>query len=230
MLPPRVSFSLPMTLMSKLGRKRNSGYQSLYPARCFSRRYWPIAVRLLDTQGMPPGSPELRVSPFVPTRNGRYLYIGTVDGHLIAVNMQTGKPVWDNEILSEAGGHQGFTGAPIVVKDKVIIGANGGELAGCCGLIFGVDAHTGKVAWEFDTIGGDERSRESWKNDTWKTGGGGGWMPGTYDASTDTVFWGTAPAPDYDWGGANWETDGARPGLNLYTSGVVALDPQFDMG
>ncbi len=146
------------------------------------------------------------------------LYIGTVDGRLIAVDMKTGKPVWDIKLVDVSKGNKGFTGAPLVVKDKVIIGANGGELAGCCGPIFGVDAHSGQKAWEFDTIGGDERSRATWGGDSWKTGGGGGWMTGTYDPSTDTVFWGTAnPAPDYDLA--------KRPGDNLYTSGVVALDP-----
>ncbi len=81
-----------------------------------------------------------------------------------------------------------------------------------------VDAKTGKKVWQFDTIGGDERSLASWGNDSWKTGGGGGWMTGGYDPTTNTVFWGTAnPAPDYD--------IAMRPGDNLYTSGVIALDP-----
>ena len=86
------------------------------------------------------------------------LYIGTVDGRLIAVDMQTGKRVWDTKLNDVAKGAKGFTGAPLVVKDKVIVGSNGGELAGCCGPIFGVDAQTGKKIWQFDTIGGDERS------------------------------------------------------------------------
>jgi PQQ-dependent dehydrogenase (methanol/ethanol family) len=153
------------------------------------------------------------------------LYLGTVDGHVIAIDIKTGKAVWDKEVLTIEKGSKGFTGAPLVVKDKVIIGANGGEYSGCCGPIFALDAQTGTVVWRFDTIGGDERSRASWGNDSWKTGGGGGWMPGTYDANTNTVFWGTAnPAPDYDWGGDKWQSEGARPGENLYTSGVVALD------
>jgi len=146
------------------------------------------------------------------------LYMGTVDGHLIAVDMKTGKPVWDTKLIDLAKGIKGITGAPLVVKDKVIMGSTGGERSGCCGPIFGVDAKTGQKLWEFDVIGGDERSRASWGNDSWKTGGGGGWMTGTYDQNTDTVFWGTSnPAPDYD--------IDHRPGDNLYTSGVVALDP-----
>lgn len=150
------------------------------------------------------------------------LYVGTIDGRVIAVDMKTGKEVW----ASKAIDYQGFTGAPLIVKDKVLIGATGGEYSGCCGPILAYDAKTGNLLWHFDTIGGDERSRASWKNDSWKTGGGGGWMPGNYDPKTNTLFWGTGnPAPDYDWGGDKWQTEGARPGDNLYTSGVIALDP-----
>jgi len=154
------------------------------------------------------------------------LYLATLDGQVVAVDMATGKQAWATAVLSTDKGPKGFTGAPLVVKDKVIVGSNGGELSGCCGPIFAVNASDGKLAWEFDTIGGDERSRASWKNDSWKTGGGGGWMTGTYDPKSNTVFWGTAnPAPDYDWSGDKWETEGPRPGENLYTSGVVAIDP-----
>jgi alcohol dehydrogenase (cytochrome c) len=153
------------------------------------------------------------------------VYVGTVDGRLLAVDMKTGKQVWDTQLMTVEKGNKGFTGAPLVVKDKVVIGSNGGELSGCCGPIFGVDAKTGAKAWQFDTIGGDDRSRNSWGNDSWKIGGGGGWMAGNYDPKTNTVFWGTAnPAPDYDWAGEKWKTDGPRPGENLYSSSVVALD------
>lgn len=154
------------------------------------------------------------------------IYVGTVDGRVIAINAKTGKEVWDTQVVGSEESNKGFTGAPLIVKDKLIIGATGGEYSGCCGPIYGIDARGGKVLWQFDTIGGDERSRASWGNDSWKHGGGGGWMVGGYDTVTDTVYWGTAnPSPDYDWGGANWKTEGARPGENLYTSGVVAIDP-----
>jgi PQQ-dependent dehydrogenase (methanol/ethanol family) len=166
---------------------------------------------------------QAEATPYNPYNRGLAaaygnLYIGTVDGRVLAVDMKTGKQVFDTKLIDVAKGAKGFTGAPLVVKDKLIVGSNGGELAGCCGPIFGVDAHSGAKVWQFDTIGGDKRSLASWGGDSWKTGGGGGWMTGTYDADTDTVFWGTAnPAPDYDLA--------KRPGDNLYTSGVVALDP-----
>ena len=96
----------------------------------------------------------------------------------------------------------------------------------CRGPIFGVDAKTGQKVWEFDTVGGTPEAEKTWGNESWRTGGGGGWMPGTYDAETNTVWWGTAnPAPLYDWSGSDWKTEGARPGDNLYTTSVIALDP-----
>ena len=153
------------------------------------------------------------------------VYMGTTDGRLIALNAKSGEVVWDNEIMSVAKGNKGFTGAPVIVKDMVILGANGGELAGCCGPIYAVDAKSGSVTWQFDTIGGDQRARDSWGNDSWKIGGGGGWMTGSYDPATNTVWWGTAnPAPDYDYIGGDWMNNGPRPGLNLYSSSVVVLD------
>ena len=153
------------------------------------------------------------------------VFIGTVDGRMIALDQKTGQVVWDNMILTVEKGNKGFTGAPVIVKDKVLIGANGGELSGCCGPIFAVNAGTGEVEWQFDTIGGDQRSRDSWQNDSWKIGGGGGSVTGSYDPGTNSVWWGTAnPAPDYDWAGDNWMTEGPRPGTNLYSSSTVVLD------
>jgi alcohol dehydrogenase (cytochrome c) len=154
-----------------------------------------------------------------------HVYVGTVDGRLIAVDMKTGQPVWDTKLVESEKLTVGFTGAPLVVKDKVIIGAQGGEWPGR-GPIFGVDGMTGEKKWEFDTAGGTDEAKQTWGNESWRTGGGGGWMPGAYDPETNTVIWGTAnPAPLYDWAGADWKTSGPRPGENLYTSSVIGLDP-----
>jgi PQQ-dependent dehydrogenase (methanol/ethanol family) len=153
------------------------------------------------------------------------VYVGTVDGRLIAVDMKTGAPVWDTKLIESEKLTVGFTGAPLVVKDKVIIGAQGGEWP-YRGPIFGVDGKTGKKVWEFLTVAGTDEAMQTWGGDSWKTGGGGGWMAGAYDPETNTVIWGTGnPAPLYDWAGSEWKTKGPRPGDNLYTSSVIGLDP-----
>jgi PQQ-dependent dehydrogenase (methanol/ethanol family) len=151
-------------------------------------------------------------------------FVGTVDGRLISLDMKTGKMLWDTKLIDSAKLTVGFTGAPLYAKGMVIIGAQGGEWP-YRGPIFGVDAKTGVKKWEFFTVGGTDDAKKTWGNDTWRTGGGGGWMPGTYNSADNTVWWGTAnPAPLYDWSGKDYMTTGARPGDNLYTSSVIALD------
>ena len=153
------------------------------------------------------------------------VYVGTVDGRLIAIDMKTGKPVWDTKLVNSEKLTVGFTGAPLVVKDTVIIGSQGGEWTSR-GPLFGVDAKTGTKKWEFFTVAGTEEAKKSWGNDSWRTGGGGAWMPGGYDSETNTIWFGTAnPAPLYDWSADKWKTDGPRPGDNLFTTSVIALDP-----
>jgi len=156
------------------------------------------------------------------------IYMGTLDGKLVAINAKTGKLNWETKLINSEKLTVGFTGAPLLVKDKVIIGSQGGEWP-YRGPIFGVDAKTGKEVWSFFTVGGNEDNgdaRKTWGNDSWKTGGGGGWMAGAYDPETNTVWWGTGnPAPLYDWAGDKWKTEGPRPGDNLYTTSVILLDP-----
>lgn len=152
------------------------------------------------------------------------VYVGTMDGRLIAVNMKTGKKVWDTKLIDSEKLTVGFTGAPLAVKDKIIIGAQGGEWP-WRGPIFGVDAQTGEKKWEFFTVAGTPEAKATWGGDSWRTGGGGGWMTGAYDPETNFVWWGTGnPAPLYDWAGPEWKTKGPRPGINLYTTSVIALD------
>src|SRR5215470_12973781 len=123
-------------------------------------------------------------------------------GKLVAVDMNTGKLKWETKLVESEKLTVGFTGAPLLVKDKVIIGSQGGEWP-YRGPIFGVDAKTGQKVWEFYTVAGTPDAEKTWGNESWRTGGGGGWMPGNYDAETNTVWWGTAnPAPLYDWSGA----------------------------
>ncbi len=157
------------------------------------------------------------------------LYMGTLDGKLAAIDMKTGKLNWETKLVNSEKLTVGFTGAPLLVKDKVIIGAQGGEWPDR-GPIFGVNAKTGEKVWEFLTAGGNDGTasdkRDTWGGDSYKTGGGGGWMAGSYDPENDTVWWGTAnPAPLYDWAGDKYMTEGPRPGTNLYTSSVLQLNP-----
>src|SRR5271163_3639931 len=152
------------------------------------------------------------------------VYVGTMDGRLIALDMKSGKLLWDTKLIDSQKLTVGFTGAPLYAKGTVIIGSQGGEWPGR-GPIYGVDAATGKVNWTFKTVGGTDESKKSYGNDSWRTGGGGGWMPGTFEPETNIVYWGTAnPAPLYDWAGDKWKTDGARPGDNLYSTSVLGLD------
>lgn len=157
------------------------------------------------------------------------VYMGTLDGKLVAIDMKSGDLKWEVKLLDSEHLTVGFTGAPLFVKDKVVIGSQGGEWP-YRGPIFGVNAKTGEEVWKFYTVGGNEGTksdaRNTWGNDSWRVGGGGGWMAGGYDADTNTVWWGTGnPAPLYDWSGPDWQTAGARPGANLYTTSVVGLDP-----
>ena len=157
------------------------------------------------------------------------IYMGTLDGKLVAIDMKSGKLNWETKLVDSEKLTVGFTGAPLLVKDKVIIGSQGGEWP-YRGPIFGVDARSGSKVWQFFTVGGNEGTstdkRDTWGGDSWKTGGGGGWMAGSYDPETDTVWWGTGnPAPLYDWAGDKWKTEGPRPGDNLYTSSIILLNP-----
>ena len=151
------------------------------------------------------------------------LYVGTVDGRLFGLDLKTGKQLWETKLINSQKATIGFTGAPLAVKNLVIIGSQGGEWP-VIGSIFAVNADTGAKVWEFNPISDDGKARSTWGNDSWKVGGGGAWQPGTYDPKTNTLWWGTSnPAPLFDWG-SDWEKDGARPGANLYTTSVLALD------
>jgi alcohol dehydrogenase (cytochrome c) len=147
---------------------------------------------------------------------GDTLYMGTIDAHLIAIDAKNGKPLWNVQVARPEAGYA-LTHAPLVVKDKVIVGTAGGEF-GIRGYIAAYDAKTGKEAWRFYTIPGPgEPGHETWQNDAWKTGGGSVWVTGSYDADLNLTYWGIGnPGPD-------WNGD-PRPGDNLYTDSVVALD------
>ena len=111
-----------------------------------------------------------------------------------------------------------MTLAPLVIKDKVMVGVAGGEY-GIRGFIDAYDAKTGELAWRFHTIPGPgEPGHETWENDAWMTGGASAWLTGSYDPDLDLTYWGIGnPGPDLN--------PAQRPGDNLYSDSVVALDP-----
>ena len=145
---------------------------------------------------------------------GDTLFLAAADAHLIAIDAKTGRPIW-NRIVASGFGYS-MTTAPLVIKDKVIVGTAGGEF-GIRGFIAAYDAATGTEAWRFNTVPSPgEPGHETWRSG-WEHGGGSIWVTGSYDAETNLTFWGVGnPGPDY-----NAET---RPGDNLYTCSVVALD------
>jgi alcohol dehydrogenase (cytochrome c) len=147
---------------------------------------------------------------------GDTLFLGTVDAHLIALDAKTGKSIWDTKIAVTSSGYS-ITAAPLIVKDKVLIGVGGGEY-GIRGFIAAYDVHTGKEAWRFHTTAGPgEAGVESWDGDSWKRGGGPIWTHGSFDPETNLTFWGVGNAgPDY--------YGDVRRGDNLYTCSLIALD------
>ncbi|HEV3198741.1 MAG TPA: PQQ-binding-like beta-propeller repeat protein, partial [Bryobacteraceae bacterium] len=109
---------------------------------------------------------------------GDTLFMGTIDAHLIAIDAKNGKPLWDTTVAKAESGYA-LTHAPLVVKDKVIVGTAGGEF-GIRGFIAAYDVRTGKEAWHFYTIPGPgEPGHETWAGDSWKTGGASVWMTGS---------------------------------------------------
>ena len=144
------------------------------------------------------------------------VFWGTLDAHLLAFDAATGIQLWDAEV----GDHResfSVTGAPLVVKDMVLIGVGGGEF-GIRGYIDAYDVNTGELRWRFYTTAGPEDpNNATWEGDSWQTGGGPTWVTGTYDSELNLVFWGTGnPWPDIN--------NAVRRGDNLYTNSVVALN------
>ncbi len=149
---------------------------------------------------------------------GHRLFVGTLDAALIALDSRTGLPVWETQVSDTLDGYS-ITSPPLVVNDKVILGVAGGEFA-TRGFIDAYDAATGKRLWRFDTIPGPgEVGHDTWKGDSWKTGGGAAWLTGTYDPELHTLYWPVGnPAPQID--------RSVRGDLdNLFSDSVVALDP-----
>ena len=148
---------------------------------------------------------------------GDTLFLATVDANLIALDAISGEPLWKTSVGDPAVGYS-LTLAPLVIKDKVVVGTSGGEF-GIRGFIAAYDAETGEEAWKFFTIPGPgEPGHETWQGDDWKHGGAPAWLTGSYDPDLNLTYWGIGnPGPDWN--------PAQRPGDNLYSDSVVALNP-----
>ncbi len=148
---------------------------------------------------------------------GDRLYMGTLDAHLVALDRKTGRVIWDVAVgdLKKANA---ITAAPLVVKDKVIIGVAGGDFSSR-GYIDAYNAQTGARVWRFNTIPNPgEPGSDTWPNpDVAARGGAAAWVTGSYDPDLNLLYYGTGnPNPDYY--GAD------RAGDNLYSCSLLAID------
>lgn len=178
------------------------------------RRLWswkPSMPTNLVTWGFPP------VNRGVAVLDDK-VYVGTLDAHLVALDAKSGALRWKTLVADNATGHA-ITVAPLALDGKIIVGISGGE-AGIRGFLDAYDAESGERLWRFWTIPGPgEAGNETWGGDSWETGAGPTWLTGSYDPELNLLYWGIGnPGPD-------WNGD-VRPGDNLYTCSVVALNPE----
>jgi alcohol dehydrogenase (cytochrome c) len=173
------------------------------------RHSWPLSEGLIDDASG-------HINRGVAVWHDR-IYMETDNAHLLCLDARSGNLIW-NAAYADWNKNYGATSAPLVVKDKILVGTSGGD-DGVRGFVAAYDALTGKLAWRFWTIPAPgEFGSKSWPGKLYLHGGGTAWMPGTYDPELNTIYWGTSnPAPDFE--------GGVRPGDDLYTDCVLALDP-----
>lgn len=160
--------------------------------------------------------------------NGK-IYVGTLDGRLVAIDAKTGKEAWAKRVI-DPNYRYSFTVAPRVVKGKVLLGPSGGEF-GVRGYIAAYDAETGEEVWRFYTVPGNpadgfenealKKAAATWGGEWWKLGGGGTvWDAIVYDSVNDLLFFGTG-------NGTPWNQRDRDPtgGDNLYLASIIAVEP-----
>ncbi len=161
---------------------------------------------------------------------GDKVFVGLLDGRLVALSAATGTPVWQTQTSVDLLDAYSITGAPRVVKGKVIIG-NGGAESAVRGYVSAYDAQTGRLVWRFFTVPGDpskpfehpelEAASKTWTGEWWKYGGGGtAWDAMAYDAEADLLYLGTG-------NGGPWDRGFRSPqgGDNLYLASILAVRP-----
>ncbi len=147
---------------------------------------------------------------------GGKLFKVNIEATLVALDARSGAVLWEKEIADHK---QGFTatGAPLIVKNKVVVGMAGAEF-GTRGFIDAYDPNTGERIWRFYTVAAKaEPGGDTWDGESWQRGGGSTWITGTYDPELNLIYWGTGnPGPGMD--------GTIRAGDNLYTCSLVAID------
>jgi PQQ-dependent dehydrogenase (methanol/ethanol family) len=155
--------------------------------------------------------------------NGK-VFVGRLDGHLVALDATNGKELWKTPVVDYTQGSV-ITSPPTIVKNLVITGFGGGEY-GARGYISAMEQDTGKEVWRLWTIpGAGEPGSETWKGDSWKLGGGVAWGIGSYDPKLNLLYYGTSnPSP---WGASVRGPDSSEYGkfTNLYSSTTLAINP-----
>ena len=166
----------------------------------------------------------------VAVRHGK-VYVGAFDGRLIALDARSGRKVWETDTTPDHSRSYSITGAPLIVKDKVLIG-NGGAEYGVRGYISAYDAETGKLAWRFYTVPGDpnkpaenaalEMARKTWSGDKYFAEGGGGtvWNAIAYDPALNLVYFGTGNGVDWN----RVARGESKEASNLFLSSIVAVN------
>jgi quinohemoprotein ethanol dehydrogenase len=158
------------------------------------------------------------------------VYVGVLDGRLVALDSKSGKPAWTATTVDQSRAYT-ITGAPRIAKGKVIIG-NGGAEYGVRGYVSAYDAETGALAWRFYTVPGDpskpqenkalERALPTWTGENWWKYGGGGtvWDSIVYDPELNLLYVGTG-------NGSSWNRHLRSPGGgdNLYLASILAINP-----
>ena len=151
------------------------------------------------------------------------VFVARLDAMLVALDAGTGKELWKAKVVDYKQGHA-ITSPPTIAKNLVVTGFAGGEY-GVRGAITAYDQDTGREVWRTYTVPGPgEPGNETWKGDSWKTGGGAAWFVGSYDPQLNLVYYGASnPAP---WGASVRGPDTSDYGkfTNLYTASTLALD------
>jgi PQQ-dependent dehydrogenase (methanol/ethanol family) len=148
------------------------------------------------------------------------VFFVTDNGHLLALERSSGKLLWEKPIAADAEGqHYGGTMAPLIVDDRIIAGVSGAD-EGIRGFVAAFKPDDGALIWRhWNVPRNGEPGIETWQGKEPVTGGGSSWLTGSYDPSSDTLYWPTGnPWPDGD--------DRDRAGDNLYTDSVLALNPK----